>query len=95
MATQKIERTYPGKTPQEIFERTRASIDDIATRYSLAHTVDSPRLSGKVARAGAEGRYRVEGERLTLELEFSFLVPGAIRKRVESEVTGHLDKLFG
>ncbi|MHB1845299.1 MAG: polyhydroxyalkanoic acid system family protein [Deltaproteobacteria bacterium] len=95
MATQKIERSYPGKTTQEIFERTRASIEQISAQLSLKHESDEAKRTGKVSRTGAEGRYRVEGERLTLELEFGFLVPGVVRKRVEAEVTGRLDRLFG
>lgn len=94
MASQKIERTFQGKSSQEIFERASRTIEELAGRYSLKHEPAPASLAGRVSRAGAEGRYRVEGERLTLDLEFSFLVPGAVRKKVQDEVTGRLDRLF-
>ncbi len=95
MAKETFERSYPGKTPQEIFEAARKTIDDVASRHSLDHQVDAARLEGKVSRTGAKGSYRVAGERLTLELEFGLLVPGPIRRRVAEEVSGRLDGLFG
>jgi hypothetical protein len=94
MARQTFEHSYAGKTPQEIFEATRKTIDEIAGKYSLKHDVDTGRLQGKVARTGVSGSYRVAGERLALELDFSMLVPGAIRQRVADEVQGRLAKLF-
>jgi hypothetical protein len=94
MAKETFERSYPGKTPQQIFEAARKTIDEVATRHSLDHHVDAAKLEGKVARVGAKGSYRVAGEKLTLDLEFGMLVPGAIRKRVAEEVAGSLDKLF-
>jgi hypothetical protein len=95
MAKQTFERSYPGKQPQEIFEATRKTIEDIASRYSLKHDVDAARLSGKVARTGVSGSYQAAGEKISLELDFGMLVPGAIRKRVADEVQAKLEKLFG
>ncbi|MHB8420720.1 MAG: hypothetical protein ACYDCL_21820 [Myxococcales bacterium] len=95
MAKETFERSYPGKTPQEIFEAARKTLDEIAARQSLVHEVDAARLEGKVSRTGAKGSYRVAGERLTLELDLSFLVPGPIRKRIAGEVAGRLERLFG
>lgn len=94
MAKETFERSYPGKTPQEIHGATRKIIDGIAGQYSLKHESDAARLEGKVSRTGVSGRYQVAGEKLTLDLDFSMLVPGAIRKRVVDEVRGRLDKLF-
>lgn len=94
MANQKIERSYPGKSAAEIFERTSRTVEELAGRYSLKHQPDPAKLTGKVSRTGAEGRYRVEGERLTLELEFGFLIPGVLRQKVQDEITGRLDRLF-
>ncbi|HUB07994.1 MAG TPA: polyhydroxyalkanoic acid system family protein [Myxococcales bacterium] len=95
MAKETFERSYPGKTPQEIFEAARKTIDEVASRHSLEHQVDAAKLEGKVSRMGAKGSYRVAGEKITLELEFGMLVPGVVRKRVGEEVSGRLDKLFG
>ncbi len=95
MAKQKFEHSYPGKTPQEIFEATRKTIEEIAVKHSLKHDVDAAKLVGKVARTGVTGSYQAAGDRITLELDFSMLVPGAIRKRVGDEVQAKLDKLFG
>ena len=95
MAKQTFEHSYPGKTTQEIFEATRKTIDEIAVKHSLKHDVDAARLFGKVARTGVNGSYQAVGEKITLELDFSMLVPGSIRKRVADEVQAKLDKLFG
>ena len=94
MASYRAERTYSGKAAQEIFERTRKTIDELASRYALRHEPDVPGLRGKVGRMGTEGRYRVEGDRLTLDLDYSFLIPSAMRRRVEDEVNQRLDGLF-
>jgi hypothetical protein len=94
MASYRAERTFSGKTAQEIFERTRQTIDELAHRYSLKHEPEPSSLRGKVGRMGTEGRYRVEGEKLTLDLDYSFLIPGAMRRRVEAEVNQRLDALF-
>jgi Putative polyhydroxyalkanoic acid system protein (PHA_gran_rgn) len=95
MASYRTERTYGGQTAQDIFERTRKTIDDLAQRYSLNHKPNVPALSGTVSRMGTEGRYRVEGDKLTLELSYSFVIPGAMRRRVEDEVNQRLDRLYG
>jgi hypothetical protein len=94
LAAQRVEREFPGKTSQEIFDRAARSIDEIAGRYSLKHRPEPAALSGQVSRAGVEGRYRVLGERLTLDLDFSFLIPGPIRQRVREEVEARLGTLF-
>ena len=94
MASYRAERTYKGKSGQEIFERTRKTIDQLASRYALKHEANEASLRGTVSRMGTEGRYRVEGEKLTLDLDYSFLIPGAMRRRVEDEVNQRLDGLF-
>jgi Putative polyhydroxyalkanoic acid system protein (PHA_gran_rgn) len=94
MASYRAERTYTGKQAKDIFERTRKTIDQLAQRYALNHEPNEPAMSGKVSRMGTEGRYRVEGEKLTLDLDYSFLIPGAMRRRVEDEVNQRLDGLF-
>jgi len=94
MAGYRTERTFAGKTSQEIFEATRKTIDDLAHRYSLKHEPEAARLRGKVSRMGTEGIYQVVGEKLTLDLAFSFVIPGAVRRRVETEVNERLDALF-
>ena len=63
-------------------------------RRALRHETDAAKLSGTVARMGANGRYQVTGEKLQIELEFGLLVPGPIQKRVADEVNGKLDGLF-
>jgi hypothetical protein len=94
MASYQTERTFVGKTPQDIFERARKTIDALAQRYALKHEPDAPALRGAVSRLGTTGRYRVEGERLTLDLDYSFVIPGAMRWRVEEEVNQRLDGLY-
>src|ERR1700726_2322767 len=95
MASYRAERTYSGKAAQEICEPTRQTIDQLAQRYALNHAPEVSSLRGKVSRMGTEGRYRVEGDKLTLDLDYSFLIPGAMRRRIEDEVNQRLDGLFG
>ena len=94
MAKEKFEHSYPGKQPQAIYEATRKTLDEIATRHGLRHETDTVRFSGTIARMGANGRYQVNGEKLSLELEFGMLVPGPIRKRVADEINAKLDRLL-
>ncbi len=94
MASYRTERTFTGKTPEDIFDRTRQTIEGLAQRYALKHEPDAKGLSGKVSRMGTTGRYRVVGDKLTLDLDYSFVMPGALRKRVEDEVNQRLDGLY-
>ncbi len=94
MAKEKFTRSFPGRSPQEIYEATRRILDEIASRHSLRHETDAAKFSGTMARMGANGRYQVTGEKLEIELEFGLLVPGPISKRVADEVNGRLDGLF-
>jgi hypothetical protein len=89
-----VERAFPGKTSREIFDRTARILDELSVRYSLKHQSEPDKLSGKVSRTGVEGRYQVQGERLILDLEFGFLIPGVLRQRVQDEAAGRLDRLF-
>lgn len=94
MAKETFERSYPGRSPQDIFEAARKKIDAMASRHSLEHEVDAGKLEGRIARTGAKGSYRVTGDKLLLELEFGLLVPGPIRRRVAEEIGAQLGQLF-
>ena len=94
MASHRVEREFSGKTSREIFDRAAQVIEQLSDRYSLEHQPEVGTLSGKVGRSGVEGRYQVKGERLTVDLEFSFLIPGVLRQKVQEEVAGRLDRLF-
>jgi hypothetical protein len=94
MASYRAERIYSGRGGAEIFERTRKAIDELATRYALKHEPNASALRGAVSRLGTQGRYRVEGEKLILDLDYAFLVPAALRRRIEDEVNQRLDSLF-
>lgn len=95
MAGWKTERSYAGRNAQEIYQATKQVLDGLAGRYGLKHQGDDKSLTGTVARLGIDGKYRAAGDKITLELDFGFLIPGAVRHRVQEEVTRHLDKLFG
>jgi hypothetical protein len=90
----KIERTFPGRTSQEIFDRLLVRLGDVAQRYSLKVESDPRSCSGRVHRTGADVRFKIAGERLDVNLDFSFIVPGAIRQRVKEELSSRLDGLF-
>ncbi len=90
----KIERTYPGKTAQDIFAKLQDKLQDVANRYSLKVESDARSCSGRVHRTGADVKYKILGEKLDVSLDFSFIVPGAIRQKVKDELSARLDKLF-
>ena len=89
-----IERRYPGHAPAEIYERLLQRLGEVAARYSLKVESDAAALTGRVHRPGADVKFHVQGEQLEVKLDFSFIVPGAIRQRVKDELAQRLDTLF-
>ena len=90
----KTERSYPGKTATEVYQATKRVIDGLAERYGLKHVADDQACRGKVTRTGVNGSYHANGDRISIELEFAFLIPGMVRTKVQDEVNRQLDKLF-
>ena len=90
-----ITRTYPGRTDGEIYSKVDEVMEGIARRYSLDYRKDHETRTGSVSMMGASGKYAVRESQVTVELKFSFVIPGAMRKRVEGDVERKLDRLFG
>jgi hypothetical protein len=95
MASWKTERSFPGKSAQEIYQATKKLIDDLSGKYGLKHAGDDAKLGGTVKRTGVDGNYQAAGDKMTINLDFGFLIPGALREKVQTEVDRQLGKLFG
>lgn len=91
---ERIERSYPGHTAKEIFDRLLVRLVDVAERYHLKVESDPKSFSGRVHRPGADVKFKILGDKLDVNLDFSFIVPGAIRRRVTDELTSRLGGLF-
>jgi hypothetical protein len=94
MASEKIDRRFPGRGSKDIYERLLARVSEVASRYALKVESDPQRLTGRVHRPGADVKFNVLGEELHVDLDFSFIVPGALRQRVKDELASRLDTLF-
>jgi hypothetical protein len=90
----KTERSYAGKSPSEIYQATKKVIEDLSGKYGLKHQGNDLALSGTVSRLGVDGSYQASGEKMVIELSYGFLIPGAVRQKVQDEVTRQLDGLF-
>jgi hypothetical protein len=90
----KTERSYAGKSPTEIYQATKKVIENLAGKYGLQHRGDDAALGGSVSRMGVDGTYKATGEKMVIELSYGFLIPGALRQKVQDEVTRQLDGLF-
>lgn len=89
-----IQRRFPGHRSHEIYERLLERVGEVASRYSLKIESNPEKLAGRVHRTGADVKFNVDGEELHVKLDFSFIVPQAIRQRVKDELTSRLDTLF-
>jgi hypothetical protein len=90
----KTERSYAGKSPSEIYQATKGVIERLSGRYGLEHRANDASMSGTVKRLGVDGEYRAAGDKVVIELSYGFLIPGALRQKVQDEVARQLDGLF-
>ena len=90
-----INKKYPGKTDQEIYEKVDAVMEGIARRHSLDYRRDPVARRGSVAKMGASGSYAVADGQVTVELKYPMIVPGAMRRKVEEDIERKLQGLFG
>jgi hypothetical protein len=90
----KTERSYSGKSPSEVYQATKSVIERLSGKYGLEHRANDASLSGTVKRMGVDGSYRAPGDKVVIELSYGFLIPGALRQKVQEEVTRQLDGLF-
>lgn len=91
---ERIQRQFSGRTSREIYDKLLVKLQDVATRYSLKVDAEPARHRGRVHRTGADVKFVIEGDKLDVDLDFSFIVPSSIRTRVKDELSQRLDKLF-
>ncbi len=89
-----IKRSYPGKSPDEIYGKVDEVMQRIAQRLSLDYRKDGSTRSGKVSKMGVTGSYAVRGDEVVVDLKFPMLIPGPMRKKVEEDIEQKLDTLF-
>ena len=89
-----ITRRFPGKSDHDIFTRVDEVMAGVARRHSLEYRKDDATRSGSVSMMGASGSYAVRDGQVTIELKYPFLVPGAMRRKVEEDIERKLDGLF-
>jgi len=90
----KTERSYAGKSPSEIYQATKKVIDNLSGKYGLKHQGNEAALGGTVSGKGVDGTYQATGEKMVIELSYAFFFVGALREKVQAEVTRQLDRLF-
>jgi hypothetical protein len=69
-------------------------MEAIAAEMSLSYSTDGARRHGTVAKMGITGKYAVGAGEVVVELAYPMLIPGALRKKVESRIEQKLDGLF-
>ena len=89
-----IKRTYPGKSPDEIYGKVDEVMERIAQKLSLDYHKDGHAKTGKVSKMGVSGSYAVRGEEVVVDLKFPMLVPGSMRQKVTEDIERKLDGLF-
>jgi hypothetical protein len=89
-----ITRKYPDKSDAEIYSKVDEAMAGIARRHSLDYRRDAATRTGSVAKMGASGRYAIRDGEVTVELEFPFLIPSSMRRKVEQDIERRLDGLF-
>ena len=94
MKAEKLERTYPGRDSRQIYEALLGRLGEVAAHYKLKVEGDPGALKIRVHRPGADVHAHVIGEKLDVNMDFGWIVPGAIRQRVKDELAQRLDTLF-
>jgi hypothetical protein len=87
-------KKYPGKTPDEIYAKVNEVMDRIAQKLSLDYDTNAGAKTGKVSKMGVSGSYEVKGEEVVVDLNFPFIMPGAMKKKVQEDIERKLDTLF-
>jgi len=95
MATEKIERTLPGRQADDLFKAVAKTIDPYVKKYSLKEQVDAAHRHISVKRTGMSGELQVEGDKVSCQLNYSPLIPGPIRNQITKGVASALDHIGG
>ena len=89
-----IKKSYPGKSPDEIYGKVDEVMARIAEKLSLDYHKDGKSKTGKVSKMGVTGSYAVRGEEVVVDLKFPMLIPGSMRQKVQEDIERKLDGLF-
>ena len=89
-----INRTYPGRRAQEIYEKVDAVMERLTTKMGLKYDKDPDGKAGKVSKLGISGTYLAQDGGVTVDLKFPMLVPGSMKKQVQDDIERRLDGLF-
>jgi hypothetical protein len=90
-----ITRSFPDRSDHDIFKRVDEVMAGIARRHALDYRKDDATRTGSVSIMGGSGSYAVRDGQVTIELKYPFLVPGAMRRKIEGDIERKLDGLFG
>ena len=89
-----INKKYPGKTAQEIYEAVHLVMQRLTAKMGLHYDTDAPAKAGKVSKMGIKGEYLAKEGEVTVDLHFPMLIPGALKRQVQEDIERRLDKLF-
>ncbi|HTT71193.1 MAG TPA: polyhydroxyalkanoic acid system family protein [Anaeromyxobacteraceae bacterium] len=89
-----IERKYPGKSAQEIYQKVDEVMERLAKKMGLRYDKDPAARTGKVSKMGISGRYAASDGAVVVDLHFPILVPGSMKKQVQDDIERRLDGLF-
>ena len=89
-----IERKYPGKSAQEIYEKVDEVMERLSRKMGLRYDKDPAARTGKVSKMGISGRYAASEGAVVVDLHFPILIPGSMKKQVQDDIERRLDGLF-
>lgn len=93
MAPQRVERTVPNREGDDLFRDVEQTLDPYVKKYSLSREVDSANRHIMVKKTGFKGDLQVEGNKVSLSLDYSRLMPGPMRRKITDAVVSALDKM--
>ena len=89
-----INRKYPGKSAQEIYEKVDQVMQRLTDKMGLKYDKDPHGKVGKVSKMGISGKYVATDGEVTVDLHFPMLIPGSMKKQVQDDIERRLDGLF-
>ena len=93
MAVDTIVRRFPERDGAERLVELRREMRPYVERFSLDEEVDREHQRIMVKRRGFSGMLQLDGEMVRVTLDYSFLVPGPIRRRITEGVTRAMERL--
>ena len=89
-----INRKYPGKSADEIYEKVDQVMQRLTTKMGLKYDKNPEEKTGKVSRMGISGSYLAKEGEVTVDLHFPMLIPGPMKRQVQEDIERRLDGLF-